>query len=354
MMGAFAHTGWLALAAAGTVAFSVLMYVLLDGTDLGVGILFIGEGDARRRELMIDTILPVWDGNETWIVLGGGGLLALFPLAYSALLTALYPVFFAMLLALILRGVAIEFREQAAERGRKWWDTVLLTGSVASAFCQGLLVGALVQGIRTIDGIYAGGRWDWLTPFTMFCGAALVAGYGWLGACWLVWRTEGELQKRARRIGVVLGAATAFSTAAVSIWTLHLNGSYARRWLADLNGAALPLAVAMFLLLAACFAVAVARRRPFAALIVALGWFVVALACMVFTLVPVILPPSMTIEAASSPPATQAFVLSGCAVLVPAILIYSTLAFWVFRGRVTSGDDGDSHRATRRRSRTQI
>ena len=341
MTTALVHTDWLPLAAAGALAFAVLMYVLLDGTDLGVGLLFVGERDPKHREVMVDTILPVWDGNETWIVLGGGGLIAMFPPVYSALLTAMYPVIFAMLFALILRGVAIEFRGEATGHARARWDAVMLAGSSMAAFCQGVIVGSLVQGIRTVRGAYQGGPWDWLGAFTLFCGVALAVGYAWLGACWLMWRTEGALQQRARRVSVALGTATAACTAIVSLWTLHLNGHYAHRWADESGGMALPVAVSAFALLGAGFVFAIARRRPFAPLAFALVWFVLALVCVLYTVFPFLLPPSITIAEGSSPPHTQAFVLSGSLVLVPAVLIYSTSAFWVFRGKVTSaGEQG--------------
>lgn len=336
MMDAIVHTNWLSLAAAATLAFAVLMYVLLDGTDLGVGVLLIGENDPQRRELMVDTILPVWDGNETWIVLGGGGLIAMFPPVYSALLAALYPVFFAMLFSLIFRGVAIEFRSEAGERGKARWDLIMQTGSAGAAFCQGVLIGSLVQGVHTVGGVYQGGLWDWLSAFTVFCGLALIVGYAWLGTCWLMWRTEGELHTRARRRSLVLGCATAVSTAIVSIWTLTLDDRYARRWLHETGGVALPLAAVLFALLAGCFVVAVWKRRHFAPLVVALLWFTFALVCVLFTVFPLVLPPSITIQQGSSPARTEGFVLSGTAVLVPAILIYSTFAFWIFRGKITS------------------
>ncbi|MGT2477284.1 cytochrome d ubiquinol oxidase subunit II [Paraburkholderia terrae] len=341
MTNALVHTNWLSLAAAGTLAFAVLMYVVLDGTDLGVGVLFVSERNPKHREVMVDTILPVWDGNETWIVLGGGGLIAMFPPVYSALLTAMYPVIFAMLFALILRGVAIEFRGEATARAKARWDAVMLTGSSMATFCQGVLVGSLVQGIRTVRGTYLGGPWDWLDAFTLFCGIALVVGYAWLGTCWLIWRTEGGLQQRARRASLALGTATAACTAIVSLWTLHLNDHYAHRWADVSGGIVLFVAAFVFALLGAGFVYAIARRRPFAPLVCALVWFAFALFCVLYTIFPFVLPPSITIAQGSSPPHTQAFVLGGSSVLVPAVLVYSTFAFWVFRGKVTSAGRQD-------------
>ncbi|WP_250535738.1 cytochrome d ubiquinol oxidase subunit II [Caballeronia sp. AZ10_KS36] len=336
MIDAVFMTNWLSIAAAATLAFAVLMYVLLDGTDLGVGVLLIAERDPKRRELMVDTILPVWDGNETWIVLGGGGLIAMFPIVYGALLSAMYPVIFCMLFALIFRGVAIEFRGEAGQNAKTGWEWIMLAGSFAAAFCQGVLVGSLVQGIRTEGGTYHGGIWDWVSPFTLFCGVALAGGYAWLATCWLMWRTEGRLQQRARRASIVLAATTALSTACVSIWTLQLNAMYASHWVNEFGRAPLITAIAVYALLGACFLLVVLAKRPFLPLVIALGWFTFSLLCVFFTIFPLVLPPSITIQAGSSPPHTLAFVLSGASVLVPAILIYSTFAFWVFRGKVSS------------------
>jgi len=215
---------------AGILAFAVLMYVIADGFDLGCGILFAVEHGRPDRDIMVNSIAPVWDGNETWLVMGGAGLLAVFPLAYSIILPALYPTVIGMLLALIFRGVAFEFRFRAhSERGRARWDFVFFAGSVMAALCQGFTLGGLLQGIRVADGAYAGGWWDWLTPFTILCGVAVVVGYALLGACWVVWRTVGALHDRARVQAWWLGAATLGMIAAVSLWTPFLARHPAHR-----------------------------------------------------------------------------------------------------------------------------
>src|SRR4051812_33282486 len=206
------------------IAFAVLAYVLLDGFDLGVGILFAAERRDEDRDVMVNTVAPVWDGNETWLVFGGGGLFAMFPLAYAIILPALYPAIIAMLLALVFRGVGFEFRFRAStERGRIWWDRGICAGSTLAAFCQGLVLGGLLQGIHVQDRMYAGGWWDWLTPFTVLCGVAVVAGYALQGACWLIWRCEGLLQQRARRHARVLAVVTLAFIVAVSLWTPLLH-----------------------------------------------------------------------------------------------------------------------------------
>jgi cytochrome d ubiquinol oxidase subunit II len=193
----------------GLIAIAVLAYVLLDGFDLGVGILFLWEHGDSDRDVMVNSIAPVWDGNETWLVLGGGGLLAVFPLAYATILPALYPSMIGMLLALVFRGVAFEFRfRTVTTSGREWWDRAFCVGSAVAALCQGLSLGGLLQGIHVENRAYAGGWLDWLDPFTVLCGVSLVVGYALLGACWLIWRTEGPLRDRCYRHARVLGLIT--------------------------------------------------------------------------------------------------------------------------------------------------
>ena len=216
---------------AGIIAFAVLAYVVLDGFDLGVGMLFAVEPEPGDRDTMVNTIAPMWDGNETWLVLGGQGLLAVFPAAYAVIMPALYPTILGMLFGLIFRGVAFEFRFRAQTRaGRRIWDWSFFVGSLLAALCQGLTLGGLLQGIRVVNGQYAGGWFDWLTPFTVLCGVAVVFGYSWLGACWLVWRTDAKLQQRARHTASVLAVVMLALIVAVSLWTPFLNPIFEQRW----------------------------------------------------------------------------------------------------------------------------
>ncbi len=326
---------------AGLLSFAVLAYVVLDGFDLGTGILFAIEHDRPDRDVMVNTVAPVWDGNETWLVLGGGGLFAVFPLAYAIILPALYPAIIAMLLCLIFRGVAFEFRFRADTAfGRAAWDFAFAAGSLGAALCQGLTLGGLLQGIRVAGHAYAGGWWDWLTPFTVLCGVATVLGYALLGACWLVWRTEGDLQRRCRRHASVLGALTLAMIVAVSCWTPFLAGDYATRWFAWPELAfdsPVPLLVAA---LAVLFWRSLARPGahllPF---LCALGWFVLSFVGLGVSLYPHIVPgggfgPGITIWEAAAPPASQAFLLVGAAVLIPLILAYTGFSYWIFRGKI--------------------
>ena len=231
---------------AGLIAFAVLAYVLFDGFDLGIGILFPFLGSERNRDQAMNSVAPVWDGNETWLVLGGGGLMAAFPVAYAVVMTALYAPLIAMLLALVFRGVAFEFRWRASRKSL--WDWAFAGGSMLAAFAQGVALGALVQGIPVSDRAYAGGWWDWLTPFSILTGVALLVGYALLGATWLNLKTTGELQERVRRFAWVAGLGTLALIGIVSLWTPLMNPQFMTRWFAwpaILYTAPVPLLVAV-------------------------------------------------------------------------------------------------------------
>jgi cytochrome d ubiquinol oxidase subunit II len=320
------------------IAFAVLAYVLLDGFDLGVGILFAIERRDEDRDVMVNSVAPVWDGNETWLVLGGGGLLAMFPLAYSVILPALYPAIIAMLLALVFRGVSFEFRFRAVTtRGRAWWDGAFLCGSTLAAFCQGLALGGLLQGIRVEDRVYAGGWWDWLTGFTVLCGVAVVCGYALQGTCWLIWRTEGALQDRCRRHARVLAVVTLGFIVVVSLWTPMLNPIFMQRWFTwpgILLTSPVPILVA---LIGWTFWRGLSLGRDLTPFLCAQAWFVLCYAGLGISLWPLIVPPDITIWDAAAPPSSQAFLLVGAVVLIPIILSYTGYAYWVFRGKVRPG-----------------
>src|SRR5919106_3987825 len=204
------------------IAFAVAAYVVMDGFDLGIGILFPAFRVGRERDQAMNAIAPVWDGNETWLVLGGGGLLAAFPLAYAIVLPALYAPLTAMLLGLVFRGVAFEFRWRDPGH-RKYWDAGFCLGSAVATFAQGVTLGALLQGIEIEGRAYAGGWWDWLTPFSLLTGASLVVAYALLGATWLIWKTEGDPHDRARRLARRLLPAFLAMVLAVSLATPFLE-----------------------------------------------------------------------------------------------------------------------------------
>src|SRR5690242_7726313 len=212
------------------IALAVFIYVVLDGFDLGVGILFPFAKDAKERDQMQAAIAPVWDGNETWLVLGGGGLFAAFPKAYAALMPALYVPIILMLIALIFRGVAFEFRGQGRERGRRFWTAAFAGGSIAAAAAQGFVLGAFVQGVHVVNGGFVGGAFDWLTPFSILVALSLVAGYALLGGCWLVFKAQGALYERARNWVKVVAVLTALAMGAVSLGTLGVDPRVTARW----------------------------------------------------------------------------------------------------------------------------
>ena len=318
---------------AGLLAFAVLAYVVLDGFDLGVGLLSPFAHDEHERDRMMNSIAPVWDGNETWLVLGGGGLLAAFPLAYAVALPALYIPLTAMLLGLIFRGVAFEFRVRADTR-RHYWNWAFAGGSLLASFAQGMVLGAFVQGIAVADRAYAGGTWDWLTPFTVATGIALIIGYALLGATWLVMRTTDELQQRMRRYARLTGVGTLIMIIIVSAWTPWLRPEYAQRWFS------LPAAFYTFtvpVLVAVCaFALFKGighgrERMPFLA---ALGLFALSYAGLLISFFPHIVPPSLDLWQAAAPDNSLRFLLIGALVLLPLILGYTAYAYWVFRGKV--------------------
>lgn len=320
------------------IAFAVLMYVVLDGFDLGVGLLFPFVRDERRRDIMTNTIAPVWDGNETWLVLGGGGLFAVFPLAYSIALTALYAPLIAMLLALVFRGVAFEFRHKDP-RHKIWWDRAFFGGSAVATFSQGVVLGAFVQGIETQGRLYAGGWFDWLTPFSVFCGLALLGGYALLGAGWLVMKTEGGLQSRCFELLAPLTCWILIAILAVSVWTPLLNHEIAARWFTWPNIAWLSPIPGLVAVIGVLLLRAVVKRHEVQPFLLSLVLFVLAYAGLGISLYPNIIPPDISYAEAAAPETSLRFLLVGACILIPVILAYTTYGYWVFRGKVR-GDEG--------------
>ncbi|CAM2958573.1 cytochrome bd-I ubiquinol oxidase subunit 2 apoprotein [Paracoccus aminovorans] len=315
------------------IGFAVFAYVVMDGFDLGIGILFPTLKVGEERDQAMNSIAPVWDGNETWLVLGGGGLMAAFPLAYAIILPATYPLMIAMLLGLIFRGVAFEFRWRDP-RHRAFWDLAFTAGSVAAALSQGIALGAILQGIRVREGAYAGGWLDWLSPFSLLTGVALLTGYAALGAAWLNWKTEGGAQNHARRMVHLLVPAMIAMLIAVSAATPFLNYDYWRRWF-DFPGvlltAQVPLLVAICAFVLLRSLAAGAERLPFLMLLVLFLLCFVGLGISIF---PYAVPRSVTIWAAAAPPRSQSFMLAGAMFIIPIILAYTGWAYWVFRGKV--------------------
>ncbi len=318
---------------AGLIAFAVLAYVLFDGFDLGIGMLFPFGRDKADRDTMMNSVAPVWDGNETWLVLGGGGLFAVFPLAYAIVMPALYAPIFAMLLGLIFRGVAFEFRWRSG-RHEWFWDWSFTIGSAVATFAQGIALGALVQGIRVSGRAYGGGWWDWLTPFSVLTGLALMVGYMLLGATWLVLKTEGELQDHAYGWAKRAAIGTLALIGLVSLWTPFLSPVFMARWLAwpqILYTAPVPLLV---LCCAATLFIGLNRRWELAPFMAAAGLFILSYVGLAISFYPYIVPPTVTIWAAAAPDNSLQFLLVGAVVLLPLILAYTAYSYWVFRGKV--------------------
>ena len=318
---------------AAVIGTAVALYVILDGFDLGVGILFPLFPETEDRNVMTNSIAPVWDGNQTWLVLGGGGLMAAFPLAYATVFPALYMPIILMLLGLIFRGVAFEYRFRTV-RWRPLWDRGFFIGSTVAAAMQGIALGALVQGIHIENRQYAGGWWDWLTPFSLLTGCALVVGYALLGATWLVMKTTGELQQRAYALAWWAAAGTVALIGAVSLWTPFLEGQYANRWFAwpaVLYAAPVPLLVLGCALL---LARGLAQRWEVIPFLASIGLFVLSYIGLGISFYPYIVPTSVTIWEAAAPDSSLRFLLVGAVVLIPIILAYTAYAYWVFRGKV--------------------
>ena len=316
------------------IAFGVFAYVVMDGFDLGIGILFpsfrVGEG----RNRAMNSIAPVWDGNETWLVLGGGGLFAAFPLAYAIILPATYPLMIAMLLGLVFRGVAFEFRWRDAGH-RPFWDMAFFGGSLVAALSQGMILGAILQGITVENRAYAGSWWDWLTPYTLLTGLGVVAGYSLLGATWLIWKLDGQPQDHAYKVAKRAAIATLLLLIAVSLYTPMLDEDYWHRWFEAPGiyfASQVPLLTAI---LAAALFWALAKRRQAAPFWLSLGIFLLGMAGLGVSMFPFVVPDQVTIWDAAAPHRSQVFMLVGVGLTLPLILGYTGWAYWVFRGKVS-------------------
>ena len=319
------------------IAFAVAMYVVMDGFDLGIGILFPGFTVGKERDQAMNAIAPVWDGNETWLVLGGGGLMAAFPLAYAIILPALYAPLMAMLLGLVFRGVAFEFRWRDPGH-RKWWDAGFCLGSVIATFAQGITLGALLQGITVEGRAYDGGWWEWLSPFSLLTGASLVVGYALLGSAWLIWKTEGLIQADARRFARLLTPALLLAIGAVSLYTPFVEPQYFQRWF-EFPGLLVTVPMPLLIgLVAFALCRSLGWRRDWLPFLLTLMLFLLSMAGLAISIWPDIIPGRVSIWQAAAPESSQIFMLVGAALLIPLILAYTAWSYWVFRGKV--GEDG--------------
>ncbi|MBZ0146893.1 MAG: cytochrome d ubiquinol oxidase subunit II [Pseudorhodoplanes sp.] len=321
---------------AALIGTAVAMYVILDGFDLGIGILFPLAKSTSERDQMMRSIAPFWDGNETWLVLGGGGLWVAFPTAYAVIMPAFYLPVIVMLLALVFRGVAFEFR--LVSRSKVWWDIAFVAGSTLAAFSQGLILGALVQGVTVQNGAFAGGHFDWATPFALTCGLALIAGYALLGATWLVMKTEGPVAERARgQAKICLLLVLAFM-GAVSLWTPLSIPRIADRWFSLPNFFFLWPVPLITALLAVGLWRWIEARRDVLPFVASIGLFLLGYLGLVISSYPYLVPPSLTVWQTAAAPASQIFMLIGTIFLLPIILGYVIFIYWLFRGKVREGE----------------
>ncbi|TMN24749.1 cytochrome d ubiquinol oxidase subunit II [Pseudoxanthomonas sp. X-1] len=328
---------WLPIAWFGVIGFGVLMYVVLDGFVLGLGILAPFAEDEDQIDLMMNTAAPIWDGNETWLVLGGAGLLAAFPAAYSLLLSALYLPVLLMLIALVFRGVAFEFRFKA-HSSRAIWGWAFCAGSICAAFWQGVILGAVVEGMPIHDGKYLAGAFGWFSPFSMLTGVAVVCGYALLGSGWLILKTEGRVQDIARFLARPLVLVVIAFMGLVSAWLPFLESRVMARWFHDGNFLWLsPVPVLVLLNGLWLWRAVVATGRDARPFLLTLSFFVLGFVGLVLGVWPHILPPTMTIWQAASPPSSQRFVMVGLVLLLPIILGYTAWSYRVFRGKLQAG-----------------
>ncbi len=322
---------------AALIGTAVAMYVILDGFDLGIGILFPLTRKEENRDVMMNSVAPFWDGNETWLVLGGGGLWVAFPQAYAVIMPAFYLPVIGMLLALVFRGVSFEFR-WVAKPSHRVWDIAFSGGSIVAAFLQGVILGGLLQGVEVVDGQYAGGAFDWLTPFSLFVGLAVVAGYGLLGATWLVMRTTGASRDLGRRWAPVLLVLVLGAMAIISLWTPLAVDRIAERWFSLPN--------LYFLwpipLVTALLGYGVWRwlehDRDILPFVGSIGLFMLGYLGLVISTVPYLVPPHLTFWDTAAAPSSQIFLLIGTVFLLPLVLAYTAFVYWMFRGKIRPGE----------------
>ena len=322
---------------AAIIGLAVAIYVIFDGFDLGIGILFPFAETERERDQMMNSVAPFWDGNETWLVLGGAGMMVAFPLAYSIILPALYLPVIVMLLALVFRGVAFEFR-WIGVTSKRHWTFAFAAGSALAAFCQGLILGGLIQGIKVENNAFAGGPFDWATPLAVLCGLGLVAGYGLLGATWLIMKTDGSVAKRARIEASLLLLVVLGFMAVVSLWTPLAFERIAARWFSLPNILFfwwVPVATALVAFAAWRWLETGREVLPFLATI---ALFLLGYLGLLISNFPYLVPPSLTIWQTAAAPATHVFMLMGTLVMLPIILGYMIFVYWIFGGKLREGE----------------
>lgn len=320
------------------IGFGLMMYVIMDGFDLGIGILFPFVKGREDRDTMVNTVAPVWDGNETWLVLGGAALMAAFPLAYAVILSALYLPLVLMLAGLIWRGVAFEFRFKADEAHKPFWDKAFAWGSYIATYFQGVSLGAFINGFVVRDGAFAGGALDWLTPFSLFTGLGLLVAYALLGSTWLIMKTEEQLQQRMVALARPIVIALLVAIVLVSLWTPLLHQRVAERWF-TLPNLFFFAPVPILVFATAALILSVLKRPTHAApFLLSLVLLFLGYSGLAISLWPNIIPPDISIRAAAAPPQSLGFTLVGALFIIPIILAYTAWSYYVFRGKVKAGE----------------
>jgi cytochrome bd ubiquinol oxidase subunit II len=321
---------------AALLGIAVALYVILDGFDLGVGILFPFARDERERDQMMNSVAPFWDGNETWLVLGGAGIFVAFPKAYAVIMPAFYLPVIVMLLALVLRGVAFEFRWVSIS-SKHYWNAAFAAGATLAALCQGVILGGLIQGVKVENDAFAGGSFDWATPFALVCAVGVATGYALLGATWLIMKTDGDVAARARGQARGLLLAVLAFMAVVSLWTPLAFERIATRWFALPNILFLwPVPVITALI--AYFDWRWIRDREALPFLSSIALFLLGYLGLVISVFPYLVPPALTIWQTAAVPASQIFMLLGTVALLPLILCYTGFVYWLFRGKVREGE----------------
>lgn len=321
------------------IVFATLMYIVMDGFDLGIGIIFPFNKDPAERDMMVNTVAPVWDGNETWLILGGAGLYGAFPLAYAVIADALAIPLTAMLIGLIFRGVAFEFRFKATEEHRPFWDKAFIGGSYLATFSQGVAVGSMINGFPVNGREFAGSALDWLAPFPLFCGLGLVVTYALLGCTWLIMKTEDGLHRKMSALTMPLLTALLFIVAIISAWTPVEHPAIAQRWFSHPNLFWFMPVPVLVILCSWGIMRAIKRQAHYAPFLLTLALVFLGFSGLGISVWPNIIPPSITIWDAASPPQSQAFMLVGSLVIIPVILVYTFWSYYVFRGKIKA-DEG--------------
>ncbi|WP_010430745.1 cytochrome d ubiquinol oxidase subunit II [Vibrio cyclitrophicus] len=320
------------------IVFATLMYIVMDGFDLGIGILMPFIKNEKHKDVMVNTVAPVWDGNETWIVLGGAALFGAFPLAYSVIIEALTVPLTLMLVALIFRGVAFEFRFKALENHLKFWDRSFMLGSIFTTFFQGIVVGAVIQGFSVENRTFVGGQLDWVAPFPIFCGFALIATYALLGNTWLIMKTEGELQQSMFHFTRKTLAAMMASLVIVSAWTPLAFPTIAERWFSIPNLYYLMPIPIMAVLVCLKIADSIRKQKERSPFIMSLIIVILGFLGLGISIWPNIIPPNISIWDAAAPEISQSFMLYGAIIILPIILAYTFWSYYVFSGKVKEGE----------------